>query len=167
MDNLGGMVIKGRTIRVDHARYKKRDDEPDLGHDLTAGADMIEEHGDGEGRRKRRKTDESESEERPMLREEIELAKLMEEHDEEDPMKAFLVQEKRDEVAMALVRFKDGKKAKGEKEHKHRHRHHKSHRSRDERERRRSRSRERERNRDNDRLRRRNDSRARKDYDTR
>jgi RNA-binding motif X-linked protein 2 len=129
VDNLGGAVIKGRTLRVDHTRYKKRDDEPDEGHDLTAAAKQVEE--DTDDRRKRRRTSESGSEEeRPMIREEIELAKLMQDQDDEDPMKAFLIQEKKEEVSLALARLKDVKKS--EKPQKHRHRHHKSRRGKEE-----------------------------------
>ncbi|KAH8773051.1 hypothetical protein BGZ57DRAFT_824520 [Hyaloscypha finlandica] len=127
VDNLGGTVIMGRTLKVDHTRYKKKDDQPDEGVDLTEEAKQIEEDGD-EGRRKRRRTSESE-EARPMLKEEQELARLIQEHDEEDPMKAFLVQEKKEEVALALTRVKDGKRP--EKSHKHRH-HHRSRREKDE-----------------------------------
>jgi RNA-binding motif X-linked protein 2 len=124
VDNLGGAVIMNRTLKVDHTRYKKKDDEPDPGHHL----DQLPEEEDGEGRRKRRRTSESESEEeqRPMLKEELELAKLIQEHDEDDPMKAYLIQEKKEEVALALARVKGGKDS--ERSHKHRHRHH--HRSR-------------------------------------
>jgi RNA-binding motif X-linked protein 2 len=127
VDNLGGTVIMGRTLKVDHTRYKKKDDQPDEGVDLTEEAKQIEEDGD-EGRRKRRRTSESE-EARPMLKEEQELTRLIQEHDEEDPMKAFLVQEKKEEVALALTRVKDGKRP--EKSHKHRH-HHRSRREKDE-----------------------------------
>jgi RNA-binding motif X-linked protein 2 len=102
VDNLGGTVIMGRTLKVDHTRYKKKDDQPDEGMDLTEEPKQIEE-GDGESRRKRRRTSESE-EERPMLKEEQELVKLIQDHDEEDPMKAFLVQEKKEEVALALAK---------------------------------------------------------------
>jgi RNA-binding motif X-linked protein 2 len=124
VDNLGGAVIMGRTLKVDHTRYKKKDDEPDEGIDLEEQSRQIEED-DGEGRRKRRRTSESESEEeRPMIREERELAKLIQEHDEDDPMKAFLVQEKKEEVTLALARLKDGKRS--ERKHRHHHRHHKS-----------------------------------------
>lgn len=127
VDNLGGTVVKGRTLRVDHTRYKKKDDEPDEGHDLIARETQIEDNGDE--RRKRRRTSESESEEeRPMIREEIELAKLMEDQDDEDPMKAFLIQEKKEEVALALARVKDGKKSEKLKKHRH---HHKSGRPRE------------------------------------
>ncbi|TVY57744.1 Zinc finger CCCH domain-containing protein [Lachnellula cervina] len=124
VDNLGGAVIMGRTLKVDHTRYKKKDDEPDEGIDLEEQSRQIEED-EGEGRRKRRRTSESESEEeRPMIKEERELAKLMQEHDEDDPMKAFLVQEKKEEVSMALAKLKDGKRA--ERKHRHHRHHHKS-----------------------------------------
>ncbi len=121
VDNLGGAVILGKTLSVDHTRYNRKEEED--------GVDLLDESGrikgDDEDRRKRRRTDESESEEeRPMLKEERELAKLIEEHDEDDPMKTFLVQEKREEVEMALARLKDGKKS--EVQSKHRHRHHRS-----------------------------------------
>lgn len=123
VDNLGGTVVMGRTLRVDHTRYKKKDDEKETGIDLTREFESNDE--DGESRRKRRRTSEEESEEeRPMIQEELELAKLIQDHDDEDPMKAYLIQEKREEVAMALAKVKDGKKP--EKSHKHRHRHHKS-----------------------------------------
>jgi RNA-binding motif X-linked protein 2 len=86
VDNLGGAVIMGRTLKVDHTRYKKKDDEPDEGIHLNEAAGQIEE--DGEDRRKRLRSSESESEEeRPMLKEERELAKLIQDHDEDDPMK--------------------------------------------------------------------------------
>ena len=127
VDNLGGTVIMGRTLKVDHTRYKKKDDQPDEGVDLTEESKLIEDD-DGEGSRKRRRTSESEDE-RPMLKEEQELAKLIQDHDEEDPMKAFLVQEKKEEVALALANLKDGRKP--EKSHKHRH-HHRSRREKEE-----------------------------------
>ncbi|TVY60867.1 Zinc finger CCCH domain-containing protein [Lachnellula suecica] len=105
VDNLGGAVIMGRTLKVDHTRYKKKDDEPDEGIDLEEQSRIEED----DGRRKRRRTSESESEEeRPMIKEERELAKLIQDHDEDDPMKAFLVQEKKEEVALVLAKQKDG-----------------------------------------------------------
>jgi len=129
VDNLGGAVIMGRTLRVDHTRYKKKDDEPEEGEDLNAAQREFEDV-DGESMRKLRRTSESESEEeRPMLKEERELAKLIQEHDEEDPMKAYLIQEKKEEVALALARVKESKHS--EKSRKHRHHHHRSHRSRE------------------------------------
>ncbi len=143
VDNLGGSVILGKTLSVDHTRYKRKEDEE--GVDLQEDSRRI--GGDDEDRKKRRRTDESESEEeRPMLKEERELAKLIEEHDEEDPMKAFLIKEKRDEVEMALARLKDGKKS--EKPGKHRHRHHRSRRHGEEGEKDRKRSPKRETSRD-------------------
>lgn len=128
VDNLGGAVIMGRTLKVDHTRYKKKDDEAETGIELLEEPKQIEED---ESRRKRRRTSESESEnERSMIREEIELAKLIQDHDEEDPMKPYLIQEKREEVALALARIAGGKKSK--KANKHRNHHHKSRRSKHE-----------------------------------
>ncbi|KAL2062198.1 hypothetical protein VTL71DRAFT_6464 [Oculimacula yallundae] len=153
VDNLGGTVIMGRTLKVDHTRYKKKDDEAEEGHDLTQRPSEDE---DGESRRKRRRTGESESEEeRPMLKEERELAKLIQDHDDEDPMKAYLVEEKKEEVTIALARLKDGKQSeKSKSKHHHRSRRPKeedrkeggsrrSHHRSEHRERRRSHSRER------------------------
>lgn len=132
VDNLGGAVVMGRTLRVDHTRYKKKDGEEETGVDLTKSLNQPEESGEGEGRRKRRRTSESESEEeRPMLKEEIELQKLLHDHDDDDPMKAFLVEEKREEISQALARVKHGKKERKDTEKRHRH-HHRSRRERDE-----------------------------------
>ena len=123
VDNLGGAVIMGRTLKVDHTRYKKKDDEPDDGVHLNREQEESEEGG-GESRRNRQRSSESESEkERPMLKEERELAKLIQEHDEDDPMKAFLIQEKKKEVALALARLEGRQPGKS---HKQRHHHHRS-----------------------------------------
>lgn len=106
---------------MDHTRYKKKDDEPDEGIDLVEQSRQIEED-EGESKRKRRRTSESESEEeRPMIKEERDLAKLIQDHDEDDPMKAFLVQEKKEEVALALAELKDGKRPE-RRHHRHHHR---------------------------------------------
>lgn len=35
VDNLGGAVILGRTLRVDHTRYREKDQEPKQGHHLS------------------------------------------------------------------------------------------------------------------------------------
>jgi len=57
-------------------------------------------------------------EERPLLKEEIELARLIREHDDDDPMKAFMVKEKREEVDEALKKLQKSKK-KGYKHNYH------------------------------------------------
>nr|POF17317.1 u2 snrnp component ist3 [Quercus suber] len=99
VDNLSGAVVLGRTLSVDHARYERKDGEVE--------GEGLEEEGDDDdddGVEARRGGDESgsEDEERPLLREEMELAKLLREHDVEDPMKAYLVKEKKEEVRLAL-----------------------------------------------------------------
>ncbi|KAI2614998.1 hypothetical protein GGR54DRAFT_642736 [Hypoxylon sp. NC1633] len=130
VDNLGGAEIAGRLVRVDHARYKPRDDEdPD---DFKVGWEDIvrrEKAARGEDVDMDMESSEGEEEERrPLIKEERELAKLIEEHDEDDPMKGFLIEEKKKEVERALK--KDGeRREKRDRKDKHRH-HHRSHRSR-------------------------------------
>lgn len=133
VDNLGGAEIGGRLIRVDHARYKPRDDE-DPDEFKVGWEDVVrkEKKAKGEDVEMEDVTDEEEAERarRPVLREERELAKLIAEHDEDDPMKSFLIEEKKQEVQQALER--EERKGKSERKHRHRHRdddgHHHRHR---------------------------------------
>ncbi|GFF50526.1 RNA binding domain-containing protein [Aspergillus lentulus] len=157
VDNLTGATVLGRVLRVDHARYKKRDNEEDednvaklMGE--TTGRNARDEDTDDEGRRKKRRSSESREDEarsRPLLKEERELQELMMNHDDEDPMKEYLIEEKKEEVARALERLnkekrhsrrRDSSRERSSRHHRHRH-----HRHRDED---RSRSRERRHRRD-------------------
>ncbi|KAL2888242.1 RNA recognition domain-containing protein [Ceratocystis lukuohia] len=126
VDNLGGATIGSRMISVDHARYKFRDDEdPDEGKidwetmqrqagqsadtDLSETGSEDEDGTDTEGRRHR-----------PMLKEEKELALLIQEHDDEDPMKEFLIEEKKKEIEEALALQKsNGGRSDRDKERRH------------------------------------------------
>lgn len=127
VDNLGGASVMGRVLKVDHTRYKRKDGEEE----------EERERGLQGGPAGQESEEESEQETRPMVKEELELQKLLRDHDDDDPMKDYLVQEKREEVARALAMIKDGgKEGKRKKEHEHRH-HHRSDRH-DHRERRRS-----------------------------
>ncbi|KAI4136585.1 MAG: hypothetical protein L6R39_007719 [Caloplaca ligustica] len=118
VDNLGGATVMGRVLKVDHTRYKKRDDEEDEEIQIQNGGATGKAADDTE----------EEEEQRPMLEEEKELAALLRDHDEDDPMKEYLVQEKKEQVAKALAKLKKGGKRDGEKrEHKHRHHHHHHH----------------------------------------
>ncbi|CEJ90827.1 Putative RNA binding domain protein [[Torrubiella] hemipterigena] len=131
VDNLGGAEIGGRLVKVDHARYQGRDDEDQ--DEFKVGWEDIQRR---EG--KPLSDDESsEDERRPILPEEIELAKLIQNHDDDDPMKGFLIEEKKKEVEEARA-----KAEKKESRHHHRHRSHRSRSSKDKdrHERRRSRS---------------------------
>ncbi|KAI4592093.1 hypothetical protein KJ359_011884 [Pestalotiopsis sp. 9143b] len=124
VDNLGGAEIAGRLVRVDHARYKSRDDEDES--EFRVGWEDLkrkERQGRGEKSESESESEEEEVVSRPMIQEEKELAKLIAEHDEDDPMKAFLIEEKKMEVEDALQR-----EEKKERKHRHRH-HHRSHRS--------------------------------------
>ncbi|KAL1310681.1 hypothetical protein AAFC00_000942 [Neodothiora populina] len=128
VDNLGGATVMGRMLAVDHTRYKTKEGEDEdeyyVGQDKVIGAarDASEDRS------------EDEEEQRPMLKEEIELAKLMRDQDDDDPMKAYMIEQKKEEVAeakRALVKSSDKK----DRSHRsstthHRSHHHRSHRSR-------------------------------------
>ncbi|KAJ9155377.1 RNA-binding motif protein, X-linked 2 [Pleurostoma richardsiae] len=127
VDNLGGATIGGRMVRVDHARYKPRDDDdPEEGR--VGWEDMLRKERAAKGLSGdlEEEDDEAEEEEerRPMLKEEKELALLIQNHDDDDPMKAFLVEEKKKEIEEALQRQK---KKSDKHERKQKHRQHRSH----------------------------------------
>lgn len=124
VDNLTGADVLGRMLRVDHTRYKKRDDEDED----TWRIDRLEAEARAEANGKRTSdTDESEVErrrrkkQRPMLKEEKELERMLaikENGEDEDPMKEYLIKEKREEARKAR-----DKEMERERRHKHRHRH--------------------------------------------
>lgn len=142
VDNLSGAGVMGRVISVDHTRYKKKEGEIEgIGDEEEEGEEDGADDTDREGdeRRKRRRTNESEieggeeeEEDRPLIKEELELQKLLKDHDDDDPMKEYLVKEKREQVAEALravVKLEKSDDRHSERrQHKHRHHHH--HRSR-------------------------------------
>ncbi|KAI0968891.1 hypothetical protein F4678DRAFT_474268 [Xylaria arbuscula] len=126
VDNLGGAEIAGRLVRVDHARYKARDDEDPEEFAIGWGDIMRKEKGGAKGEALETEDEEDGEEEetrRPMIKEEVELQKLIEEHDDDDPMKGFLIEEKKREVSEALQKEQDQKERK-EKKHRHHHRSH-------------------------------------------
>lgn len=126
VDNLGGAAIMDRVIRVDHARYKPRDDE-DMRDNTMGELDLDPGQESDAGRRKRRKTEsESDSDEdRPMLPEEIEMERLVEKLDEEDPMRDSLIKQQEEKVTEALKKWKKQRrkeKERARRKDKHRHR---------------------------------------------
>ncbi len=125
VDNLGGATISGRMVRVDHARYKLRDDEdPEEGKIGWEDIQRRERDGAADTEEDRGSEDE-EQQRRPLLKEERELALLIRENDDDDdPMKAFLIEEKKKEVDEALRR-----EERRRRKHGHRHRHQSHHRS--------------------------------------
>ncbi|KAK6432764.1 RNA-binding protein Cwf29 [Oleoguttula sp. CCFEE 5521] len=130
VDNLSGAGVMGRVLGVDHCRYTLKEGEVE-GEGLEAGK---EDDGEEivaveEGRRKRRRISEEPEAPRAQLREELELAKLLREGDEEDPMKAFLIKEKREEVAEALKALTAAKPRRRSRDREDQKRHHR-HRSR-------------------------------------
>jgi RNA-binding motif X-linked protein 2 len=132
VDNLGGTEIGGRLIRVDHARYKMRDDE-DLDEYKVGWEDMLRreraEKGLPSGDEDETDEEQAERQARPMIKEERELQSLIQNHDDEDPMKEFLIEEKKKEVEEALRREKR-RAEKESRKHRDKDRHrHRSHRS--------------------------------------
>lgn len=116
VDNLGGAEVLGRVLRVDHTRYKKRDGEDEESYRVDGREEEEGIPSEDEDRRERKKR-----KQRPMIKEERELEELLQikEGEEEDPMREYLIKEKRHEVEQALVKLE-----KKERKHKHRHRHH-------------------------------------------
>lgn len=129
VDNLGGAEVVGRVLRVDHTRYKVKEGE--VVADNTRGEE--DEEVDKEPAEKGKRRERSESEERrPILKEEQELALLLRDQDEDDPMKEYLIQQKREEVAVAVREYEaTHKKHKRSREHKHRDDRPRSHRHKD------------------------------------
>ena len=117
VDNLGGATVMGRILKVDHTRYKRKDEEEEDERDqaMRDVPDAKESEDSEEGAEG--------PERRPLIKEEIELQKLLRDHDEDDPMKEYLVKEKKEEVARALAAT-DQKSDKKHREHRHRHHHH-------------------------------------------
>lgn len=119
VDNLGGATIMDRVIRVDHARYKPRDDE-DMRDNTMGDVDMDAGNDSDGGRRAQRRSDETESEDdRPMLPEELELERLTEKLDLDDPMRDSMIKQQQEKVDEAVARLK--RKARKEKERRSRH----------------------------------------------
>lgn len=131
VDNLGGSTIMDRVIRVDHARYKPKDDE-DMRDNTMEELDLDPANESDSGRRKRRKTDsDSESDEdRPLLPEEIELGRLMEKLDEDDPMRDSMIKRQQEKVDDALKRLQKAKRKEKERARR-RDKHHRRDGSRD------------------------------------
>lgn len=128
VDNLSGASVMGRLLAVDHTRYQKRENEDEM--EGYVGQDKrVEAKGDDSKRRRTEDISEEESEEesRPMIKEEIELAKLLQDHDDDDPMKAYMIQQKKEEIEDALKAVSKPRK----KDDRHRHSHHRSRRDDD------------------------------------
>lgn len=132
VDNLGGATVMGRLLRVDHTRYKRREGEG-LEDNLAAVEDGEEDKERDTAGRSRKQKPESESDgekqrkPRALLKEEQELDRIVEEHDDEDPMKEYLVKEKKEEVERALKKAKSTKHRETSEERRERHRHRRHH----------------------------------------
>jgi RNA-binding motif X-linked protein 2 len=128
VDNLGGSTIMDRVVRVDHARYKPRDDE-DM-RDNTMGEPDIDPATDSDGARRKTESESDSEDDRPLLPEEIELGRLMEKLEEDDPMRDSMIKTQQEKVDNALEKLKKAKRKEKDKERR-REKHHHRNRSKD------------------------------------
>lgn len=94
VDNLGGAAVLGRTLRVDHTRYKKRDDENDEEFYVSVGL-PDEVHVDGEKKRhrhhhRRHIEGDGQSRKHHRSRQTKDVMAIEDRYDDEDPMKDYL-----------------------------------------------------------------------------
>lgn len=129
VDNLGGGTVMGRLLKVDHTRYKRKDDEEEAEREQALRGQTATQNGDGHG--SQTSDGEGEAQSRPLLKEEKELAALIRDHDEDDPMKEYLVQTKKEEIAQVLAgptkKSRHLRGRKDDKHHRHHHHHHRPH----------------------------------------
>ena len=117
VDNLGGATVDGRVLKVDHSRYKKRDDEDDEKFNIAV---TVGTANPAEGRETNRDTDESTYSSGPEQRKrKAPRDAVTQEHEEEDPMRDYLAQERRERHH---THRSNREKRSGD--HKHRHHHH-------------------------------------------
>ncbi|MCJ1307962.1 hypothetical protein MMC25_001612 [Agyrium rufum] len=136
VDNLGGATVLDRVLKVDHTRYKPKEEE-DLGNNTrgieeenASASDSSErKHTRSHRHRHRRRSSDKHAERRqPLLKEEKELEALLRDHDEDDPMKGYLLDEKKEGVARARARAMRVDHDDGDRERAHHHHHrHRSH----------------------------------------
>ena len=116
VDNLGGATVMGRVLKVDHTRYKRKEGEEEEERVRGLQGDLgLEAKGSDSGV--------EEEEKRELIKEEVELMKLEREYDDDDSMKEFLLEEKREEVRKALAKLKTGKEGEKRRHHHHHRRH--------------------------------------------
>lgn len=112
-------------IRVDHTRYEPKEGEVVDENTRQNSGEKPMDKGDKEQRGKRRRRDDGSGDDddrrkrsppREVLKEELELQKLIRDHDDEDPMKEYLIRQKKGDLEKALGDLKKEKKSS-----KHRH----------------------------------------------
>lgn len=117
VDNLTGADVLGRVLRVDHTRYKKKDDEDEDTYRIDRLEAEMERENQTVKRTSETEDDESEHErkrrKRRRVRDGVEKLAITENGEEEDPMKDYLGREKRESGGRD-----------GERRHRHRERRH-------------------------------------------
>jgi RNA-binding motif X-linked protein 2 len=111
VDNLGGATVQGRLLNVDHTRYKKKDDEDIKDNTRSFCAQNAKEGSISRGRHhiKNEETDREDSDresrrKRKPLKEEKDMDITMKDEGDEDPMKAYFIQKKKEDTEIARKR---------------------------------------------------------------
>lgn len=106
VDNLSGANVLGRTISVDHHRYKHKEGEEKAEEEArykrrtetrSDKSPRVRDEDDGRRWRRRVENDEDEARRVPTQKEE-ELMKLIKDIDDDDPMKEYMIQQKKEEI---------------------------------------------------------------------
>ena len=134
VDNLGGTTVLGRMLKVDHTRYSPKEDEDTKDNTTDAagmknGDESQEDSEDGRRVRKELRYNKHVDKDtrRQILEEEMELQALVIEHDEDDPMKEYLINQKREQVHEAKIQASKGAhNREGRERRRHRNRRHHS-----------------------------------------
>lgn len=125
VDNLGGATIMERMLRVDHTNYKRKDDESLTDNTINVIPEVSKDNENSTSRRRRRESDDHAD---APLKEELELQQLINNHDDLDPMKSYLIEQKKEDIEAARQRLKSTKRSTRDPHRKHRH-HHRSRRN--------------------------------------
>lgn len=114
VDNLSGASVQGRLLNVDHTRYKRKEDEDLKDNTRSFGTQKAKEAYSSDptshrqlerGGTESEEDNKQERRRRKLLKEEQELEKLLVKAEgDEDPMKAYLIDKKREEVEIARKR---------------------------------------------------------------
>lgn len=104
VDNLGGVTVLGRVLKVDHTRYKLADGELNSGSDAYPPRESNANGNDPCKSNKRNKVgSKMRDREQSLGKEEQERAALKNSHDDNDPMKGYPIQQKGEEIAIKLA----------------------------------------------------------------
>lgn len=134
VDNLGGASVLGRILKVDHTRYKSKDDGENI--DNAKDVSSLEARREGDGseserspKERKRETMESMRGRRSVRDTGGDLTYNQRDHDNEDPMKEYILRQKALEARELSHRaerptcYRDGRSSHHGRHHHHDHHH--------------------------------------------